>query len=185
MPLASSLLVRFCRVASVETPIRAATARRCSSNSGPSSPSRPLTVQALLISGGGERQTIELITVPPPSVAPARSPSEPSLEKNIPPRMKRSRAPTSSSWRKSDSFRYPPRSRTITDSPAACSVAATTDPPAPEPTTHTSASSVAPGRTRSTRIVFGASSGEGGAVSGPGYPSASQFGLQPWSSLAA
>ena len=44
-----------------------------------------------------------------------------------------------------------------------------TPPPAPEPTTQTSASSVAEAPlTGSSGIVFGAASGAGGADSGPG-----------------
>ncbi len=37
----------------------------------------------------------------------------------------------------------------------------------------------------STAIVFGASAGEGGAVAGPGKPSASQLGLRPPASGSA
>ena len=97
--------VLFGFVASVLTLIRCDTASRCASNSAVSRPRRPRAAHSSRIWSGGRRQTIELITVPPPSVAPARIPIEPLSEKKRPPRRYSSCAPTRSSWRKSASFR--------------------------------------------------------------------------------
>jgi hypothetical protein len=94
---------------------------------------------------------------------------EPSSEVQMPPPRYSSNMPGSSSCLKSDSLRYWPISSTTTEEPARWSSAAITPPPAPEPTTHTSACSVAVGPSScSTAIVFGACSGEGGGESGPG-----------------
>ena len=83
----ASAIIRFVRfglVASTFTCMRSETASRCASNSGPSSPSSPSAAHSARISAGGRRQTIELITVPPPSVAPASRPIEPRLRPEEP-----------------------------------------------------------------------------------------------------
>ena len=70
---------------------------------------------------------------------------------------------------KSCSLRYWPASSTSTDLPAAAALAAITDPPAPEPTTHTSQLSVAVSPlTSATSMVFGACAADGAAEAGPG-----------------
>src|SRR5207245_9980982 len=83
--------------------------------------------------------------------------------------------------------RYGPASRTMTRYPASASLAAITEPPAPLPTTHTSASrAVSPvGFSGSIRTSDGWRGSGDSADGGPAYPIDGQFGFTPPSSTFA
>src|SRR5436309_11175476 len=93
---------------------------------------------------GGLRHVIQLIVELPPAVCPART-------LNAEPRVVRTPWPwnivsyaSASRCVNESAVRYGPASSTMTRWPDSASFAAITEPPAPVPTTHTSASSVVP-----------------------------------------
>src|SRR5438093_13644580 len=111
------------------------------SNAGEATPVRPHSVShSSRAHRGGSRHVIQLIVVLPPPVWPART-------LNAEPRDVRTPWPwnivsyaSASRWVKSSAVRYGPASRTATRGPDSTTFGAITDPPAPRPPVHTSAS---------------------------------------------